>query len=175
MDVCIPAYQQPSTIYTQLHIMTWLCLLPFPIWAGSGLMTLFFMNNLCHYPQISVTIFWVLMSKLPIIYEIATNFSNFLKNLLKYKLRRSEWCLCVAQEVVQYRSTLGMLYCYDWISIPLVYTQVSNPTSLPAFLIHRIWDSWDCQDTLFTWKAFVIQKLKKKQKHLFKIHLKLTL
>lgn len=29
------------------------------------------------------------------------------------------------QEVQTFRGQLGMLYSYDWISVPLVYTQVS--------------------------------------------------
>lgn len=30
------------------------------------------------------------------------------------------------EEIMSYRSNLGMLYNYDWISIPLVYTQVTT-------------------------------------------------
>ncbi len=37
------------------------------------------------------------------------------------------------QEVQVYRGCLGMLYSYDWISIPLVYTQVT----LQVWTVHR--------------------------------------
>jgi len=33
---------------------------------------------------------------------------------------------CLIQEINNYRGSLGMLYAFDWVSVPLVYTQVHS-------------------------------------------------
>jgi len=38
------------------------------------------------------------------------------------------------QEINNYRGSLGMLYAFDWISIPLVYTQVTQATTTATFM-----------------------------------------
>lgn len=35
-------------------------------------------------------------------------------------------CICL-QELTVFRAKCGMLFHYDWISVPLVYTQVTPP------------------------------------------------
>ena len=40
----------------------------------------------------------------------------------------------IMEEMMSYRSNLGMLYNYDWISIPLVYTQVTTLAVYTFFL-----------------------------------------
>jgi len=37
-----------------------------------------------------------------------------------------DFVICLKlQEINGYRGSLGMLYAFDWISVPLVYTQVN--------------------------------------------------
>ena len=33
----------------------------------------------------------------------------------------------IAQEFCEFRAKCGLLWCYDWVSIPMVYTQVRPP------------------------------------------------
>jgi len=52
---------------------------------------------------------------------------NILKEARREGFVADEFALKTLMEEVQaYRSSLGTLYCYDWISIPLVYTQVTT-------------------------------------------------
>lgn len=40
------------------------------------------------------------------------------------------------QELNKYRAKCSMLFHYDWISIPLVYTQVTASPPQPQYLLH---------------------------------------
>ena len=48
----------------------------------------------------------------------------------------------VLDELFEYRANLGMVFCYDWVSIPLVYTQtVTIATYMYFFGMYFPWYS----------------------------------
>jgi len=61
--------------------------------------------------------------------------ANIMKDCLKMKKISSDYLFkCLMEELMSYRTGLGTLYCYDWISIPLVYTQVTTLAVYTFFL-----------------------------------------
>ena len=50
----------------------------------------------------------------------------------------------IVQEFCEFRAKCGLLWCYDWVSIPMVYTQVSAPGYLDplVFGYHPLSGTW---------------------------------